>query len=94
MMKSLSRNKILDDAKELINKDRNDAYGEASINFENTANLWSGFLRRPIQPYEVGVMMALVKVARLYHDELNEDSWKDAIGYLALAGELALNDKE
>jgi len=43
---------------------------------------------------DVLVMMALLKIARTRHGEFNRDDWVDALGYVALAGQVAEEDHE
>ena len=52
------------------------------------ATIWSAILGHPITPWQVALMMAGLKIARLSHAPLSEDSWVDAVGYLALGAEL------
>jgi hypothetical protein len=45
--------------------------------------------------HDVGIMMALLKISRISFDHENaKDSFVDAIGYVALAGELAVEKTE
>jgi hypothetical protein len=39
-------------------------------------------------------MLALLKLARTQHGEFNRDDWVDALGYVALAGQVAEEDHE
>ena len=75
---------VLDDATEAV-RARGGQYGHPSINFERIARLWNAFLSerldRPITPAEVGILCALIKVARLQEDIGHYDSWVDAAGY-------------
>lgn len=89
-MKSLSdRSQLLQEADELINGDRHQNYGDASDNFARIATLWSSYLGHDIKSHDVGVMMALLKISRISYDKTAKDSFVDALGYIALAGELA-----
>ncbi|MDA1338071.1 MAG: DUF6378 domain-containing protein [bacterium] len=89
-MKSLSdRSQLLQDADELINGDRHQNYGDALDNFARIATLWSSYLGHDIKSHDVGVMMALLKISRISYDKTLKDSFVDALGYIALAGELA-----
>ena len=42
-----------------------------------------------ITPTDVGIMMTLLKVARLHGEVKSIDSFVDVCGYMALAGEMA-----
>lgn len=85
------RQQALDTASSLIHGPRNADYGPPEVNFRRIADRWSQFLEMDVEPWQVALMMADVKVARLaegYH----EDSVIDLIGYAALAAELKGND--
>ena len=78
---------ILDLAKELIGKDRQEDYGDKLTNHKNIAALWSIFLRTNITAHDAAVCMALVKIARLMHQH-KKDSYIDLAAYAAIAGEI------
>ena len=84
-------NDILDEAKDLI-ADRGKDYGLAALNHLRIAKLWSAYLEREIEPHEVAICMALVKVARLVESPFHEDSYKDCAAYIAIAGQIASTD--
>ena len=81
------RQKALDIASGLIHGPRTD-YGPPKVNFERIAVRWSHILHTTVEPWQVCLMMADLKIARMcegYH----EDSLHDLIGYAALAAEVA-----
>jgi hypothetical protein len=82
---------ILDEAKDLI-QDRGKDYGLAALNHLRIAKLWSAYLERNIEPHEVAICMALVKISRLQETSLHQDSYKDGCAYIALAGQIASTD--
>jgi hypothetical protein len=82
---------ILDEAKDLI-QDRGKDYGLAALNHLRIAKLWSAYLERNIEPHEVAICMALVKVSRIQESHLKADSYKDGAAYIALAGQIASTD--
>lgn len=84
------RNRTLDTAKMLIGGDRRETYGSAESNFTNTGKLWEQVLGVPVTATQVAMCMALVKISRLNNTPTHEDSWIDAVGYLALGAECAL----
>ncbi len=49
---------ILELAKELIGKDRQEDYGDKLTNLKNIAALWSIFLRKDIAAHDVAMCMA------------------------------------
>ena len=88
----MERGKILDEAKHIINKDRQDAYGNPEDCFGLIARLWNVYLdfegiENKITPAQVAMMMALLKIAR---ERMNhkQDNLIDACGYLALCSDL------
>ena len=85
----MKRAEILDTAKEYVTKDRAATHGEAEDSFACIAKYWSVYTGKPISAYDVAVMMALFKVARMTGNPTHLDSAVDACGYAALAGEIA-----
>jgi len=81
------RTKVLQEAEELVTGDREKEHGDFHSNACLTAKLWCGYTGYDIQPEQVPVMMALLKVARSDNSN-NIDNFRDAAGYLALAAEL------
>ena len=64
--------------------ERANQYDAPELNLKRIADSWTNFLKREISPYEVAVMMAMLKLARLsqgYH----QDTLEDAAAYIALA---------
>lgn len=66
-------------------------YGNPEQSFATTAQLWSAWLTTrqgreiSLDLADVGVMLGLLKIARLAHDPAHGDSALDAAAYLALA---------
>lgn len=102
----MNRNEILETAEKLVSNDRNDQYGEPSEAFAAIGELWTTYLRRRlprmeledavhITRYDVGVMMSLLKIARLMRKPQKPDTHVDLAGYAACTGEIsALDDKQ
>ena len=95
----MNRKEILTKAEEYICKDRNTSYGEPENNFQNIANLWNSYLIAKcgvcipkLEAVDVGIMMTLLKVARMASGN-KEDNFIDAAGYIACAGEIATKPK-
>lgn len=92
------RRRILDEAAEIVTKDRNNQYGDPETEFQTIADLWSAYLER-IYPeldlprllvaHDVAAMMALLKVARIAANPQHRDSWVDLAGYAACGAEAA-----
>lgn len=87
------RREILDAAADLIDGDRQKDYGPPEENFQRIADFWNAYLRHDfgmlLNPTDVAVLMALVKIARSVETPEKADTWIDLAGYAALAGELA-----
>lgn len=89
---------IAQKAADLVGGDRDRQHGDKRDNFDRIADLWNSWLRirnhwtDELTAHDVGVMMALLKVARTQSGEHNEDNYIDAAGYFACAGEIAAED--
>lgn len=57
--------------------------------FALIANLWSVYLEHDVSAHDVGIMMALLKIARIKDGRFKADSYIDAAGYIACAAEIA-----
>lgn len=73
-------------------------YGAPEQSFKTTARLWSAWLSArhgavSLSPADVGVMLGLLKVARLAHDPAHHDSALDAAAYVALAQAIAADGR-
>lgn len=76
-------------AAELVGGDRAKTHGDKFENHLNIARLWSAYLGVALTPEQVCWMMVLLKVARTKTGTNNPDDALDAVGYAALAGEIA-----
>jgi hypothetical protein len=85
-MRMISKD-LLKEASKLVEGDRHEEYGDKLTNHKNIADLWSIFLKKEIDPHDVAICMALVKVARLMHQR-KKDSYLDLAAYAAIAGEI------
>lgn len=90
----MNRTQILAEAERLINGDRQQAYGDASVSFGRIADMWSAYLGAPVTPRDAAAMMALLKISRARSNPASVDSWVDGAAYLALGGELATGGVE
>jgi len=91
--KTIQAREILADAIEVM-RERGAVYGHPWTNHKRIADLWRAYLGFPIQPDQVAICMALVKVSRLSETwgAKGEDSYTDLVAYAALAGQLATTD--
>lgn len=81
------REKILEEAKQIICNDRNAQYGEPEDNFARIAELWTDYIGVELDSYDVCMLMVLFKLARLMSGKYKRDSLVDLIGYAACAAE-------
>jgi hypothetical protein len=88
----MQRADVLDTAKVLVTKERADQHGNMENNFATIAEYWSTHLGFQVLPTDVGVMMALLKMARIKSNPKNADNYVDGCGYLACAGEIAVRE--
>ena len=96
MNKDNYRTRLLDEASNLINGDRQDEYGPPADNFQRVADLWNAFGDQDnaeIEAWQVCVFLALLKVARLSGPKPSWDTFVDASAYFALAGEIFMQRK-
>lgn len=92
-MGEMIRGEILKIASECVCSVREDDYGSPEENFKAIAETWSWWLGQEITAHDVTVMMALLKIGRLKTGKPKDDTYIDACGYLALAGEIKLTEK-
>lgn len=85
----MSSTEILNRANKVIHGERQDMYGKPESNLGFIADLWTIYLAKLITAEDVALMMGLFKIARCKTGVGTEDSFVDACGYLALAGEMA-----
>jgi len=89
----MTRDEILDKAKQMVSGDREQDYGSPEHNFLRIANLWNSYMigKPYIEPKDVAAMLALLKIARIASGHAKEDNWVDLAGYAACGGELESN---
>ncbi len=88
-----TRGDILDTAKKYVTKDRASDHGDMEDNFKMIADFWSTYLGVDVKTHDVGVMMNLLKVARIKSNPEHPDNWVDGAGYMACGGEIASKRK-
>ena len=89
----MNRVDVLNQAEQLINGPRAKDYGDAKENFSRVAAMWGAILDQHIEPEQVALCMAALKMCRLANTLDHADSWVDAAGYIALGAEIATKDK-
>lgn len=86
----MNRTQILEAAASAV-KERGENYGSPASNFQRIADLWSSYTGHMYTMADVGVMMTLLKIARLKETPSHSDSWVDIAGYAAVTSE-AIDD--
>lgn len=92
----MTRDEILDTAKNCVCNDRNMQYGEPEDNFTSIAGFWQEYLYTAtgehinLTAFDVANMMVLFKVARAATAGANAsaDTFVDIAGYAACGGEI------
>lgn len=89
-----NRADILATATRIVMRDRNALHGDPEENHANIAEVWNVYLRQRfdagvvLTPRDAAMLMALMKIVRATHNPRHMDSIVDAVGYLAIVGEL------
>ena len=89
----MKRDDFLKQAQELINNDRAEDFGDAYINHQRIADLWTVILEKKVTVKDVVLCMIAMKVARLIHAD-KADSFVDVCGYGAIGGEFSQRSVE
>ena len=91
-MKDTVKNKkdrkyFLKEAEKLINGPRAKEYGDASLNHQRIADMWSVIFGIKVTVSMVYLAMIALKMSRIMNTPDHEDSWVDICGYGALGAE-------
>lgn len=104
----MNRAEYLQRAEQVICRDRQNVHGAPENTHALIAEYWSVYLTEEaghqiiIDAADVAVMMTLFKIARMQVNPVHSDNVVDALGYMAIAGEIidgvhgsdeTLNDK-
>lgn len=92
-----TRQRVLKEAKKCVCGQREQDYGTPEDSFRLIAQLWESYIRERmvgvtdvcVNPEDVAIMMAMLKIARLAYNPEHMDSWVDLAGYAACGGEIA-----
>lgn len=86
-----TRASILATATDYVTLDRAADHGSMEDNFSTIAAYWNVHLGGAyVDAVDVGLMMAMVKLARAKSNKTHLDNFVDLAGYAACAGELAM----
>ena len=95
----MNRTEILEEAEKIISHDREQQYGKPEDSFGLIAKLWEPYIKEKcvggdtdvcILPDDVAIMMALLKIGRIATGQAKADNYIDGVGYLSIAGEMAV----
>lgn len=98
-----TREKVLKEALNCVNGEREKQYGNPEDNFSRIADFWGLYLTTlfedtgvvvELDPKDVAIMMILFKIARSLGDQDKLDNYVDIIGYGACAAEIFDNGNE
>jgi len=89
----MTREEILEAARQAVTVDRAATHGDAESNFALIGALWSAYLGVEIKPHDVAALMSLFKVARIKGNPAHADNWLDLAGYAACGGEVGTNER-
>jgi hypothetical protein len=84
----INRMSILETAIELTAGDRRDDYGDPVEAHKRIALIWSGIMGYHVEPREVALCMAAVKMVRSEASPDKLDNYIDGAAYFAIAGEI------
>ena len=83
---------LLTDAVDTI-AERSKTHGHYDLTILRASKLWSDYLEREIDPMDVSICMALLKLSRIMEARgHHRDNFLDLCAYVAIAGELAVKD--
>ena len=88
----MKANDYLTEARAII-QDRGLDYGHPTDNMSRTASLWAAYLEVPIEPYQVAMCLALVKIARSMETS-KVDNYVDGAAYFAISGQLRVEEND
>ena len=98
-----TRESILEEAKRCVCGQREQDYGSPENNFKLIASLWEPYIKQrcvsedadiSIEPEDVAMLMALLKIARICSGTGTQDSFVDCCGYMACGGEIVGRNME
>jgi len=91
----MQRGDCLIAAMEAVVGPRHETHGDATQSFVPIAAAWSGVAGVEIEPWQVCLMLAHMKLCRITTgDSDHVDHYMDAAGYIALAVELKTEGKQ
>lgn len=90
----MNRAQYLHRTEQTICRDRQDIHGNPESTHELISEYWSTYLTEEcklevaLSAADVAIMMTLFKIARMQVNPKHQDNIVDALGYMAIAGEI------
>ena len=84
----MTREELLNKAKEMVCGHREKEYGTPEDNFNRIASFWTAYKGVDFTANDVAMMMSLLKIARIQSGNATEDSFVDLAGYAACGAEI------
>ena len=84
----MKADQLLRDTAAIVGGDREESHGSVVDSFRFISQLWSTYIGEAITARDVAVMMSLLKIGRMNQGDYNADDYMDALGYMAIAGEI------
>lgn len=84
---------ITQEAKQIVDGQRREDYGDTRESFNRIAGLWSAYLGNQVSSLDVARMMILLKVSRSKHNN-QRDSYVDIVGYVECIDQLCVESIE
>jgi len=86
---------ILDEALALVEGERQRAYGDPKLKYEQIAGVWSVLFKTYISPEQVVIAMCAIKLIRASNrDSVNRDDLIDLCGYALILSRIAEKPNE
>lgn len=82
---------MTEEAQKIVHGQRQQDYSDMDESFRRIAGLWSAYLSRHIDKYDVAKMMMLLKISRAKHGN-HRDSYVDIVGYVECIDKLLEGD--
>jgi len=86
-MSRINPHSFLTDAAAIMGERGHD-YGGVEDNFQTAADIANAVLGRALTPYDVSMILAAVKLARMRTSPDKRDNYLDCVNYLAFAADL------
>lgn len=90
----MNRTQTLERAIQVVMRDREAVHGNPGDTFAKIAMIWTAILGHDVDPSQVALCLAGLKLARLAGNPSHSDSWVDLAGYAACGAEMSTNPSD